>query len=36
VKKTISDYDKRLDNVIEKHKFDFIKAYKNHMGKVEE
>ena len=35
LRKLISDYDKKLMNVIDRHEDDFLNAYKTHMGKVE-
>lgn len=35
LKQLISDYDKKLLNVISRHEDDFLAAYKTHMSKVE-
>lgn len=35
LRKLISEYDKKLMNVIDRHEDDFLTAYKTHMGKVE-
>ena len=31
---TLSDYDKKLQDVLQKHEMDFLQAYKQHMDKV--
>ena len=31
----LSDYDRKLIRVVEKHEHDFLNAYKTHMSKVE-